>query len=500
MLSFIKKIIPYFFALIISFGIITFYHIYRVEGMEPKEVYRVYLDGKVIGNIKSKKAYEEYINKEQEEIKKKYGVTKVYAPSGVDIQKAITYNNKILSIKKIDSIIRSKKPFTIKSYKVTIKKQNDDGTVQEPIYINVLSKEMFENSINNIVESFIGEEKYEKYKNNTQEKIESTGTIIKNLYLNDNITIKETLIPTNEEIFINEDELTKYLLFGEIKENKYYTVKAGDMLEQITYNNKMSIEEFLIINPEFNNANVILSEGQQVRVGTMQPILSLVVKKDRTSDEEVNYETKYEYDGNLTAGTRKVKTEGQKGLVRINSEVIEINNEVKAVKFVSSEVIKETVDKTIVVGTYYPGGGWSDDPNSYGSGDWSWPTIRPYMITSRFAWRWGKFHNAVDIAGCGYGSPIYAANNGVVAAAYTVSTTNEWSYGSYIIINHQNGYYTLYAHLSGINVSSGTVIKKGQKIGAMGHSGRATGTHLHFGVYKGYPNRGGVAINPLSLY
>jgi len=499
MLSFIKKIIPYFFALVISFGIISFYHMYRVYGMEPKEVYRVYLDGKVIGNIKSKKAYEDYINKEQEQIKKKYGVDKVYAPTGVDIQKVVTYESDTLSIKKIDSIIKSKKPFTIKSYKVTIRKQNDDGTVQDPIYINVLSKTMFENSINNIVKAFIGEETFEKYKNNTQEEITATGTIIKNLYLSDSITIKETLVPTSEQIFINEDDLTKYLLFGEIKEDKYYTVKPGDMIEQITYNNKMSIEEFLIINPEFSNANVILSEGQKVKVETMQPVLSLVVKKDKVSDEEVNYETKYEYDGNLTAGVRKVKTEGQKGLVRINSEVIEINNEIKAVKFVNSEIIKETIDKTIVVGTYRPGGGWSDDPNAYGSGDWSWPTIRPYMITSRFAWRWGKFHGAIDISGCGYGSPIYSANNGVVAAAYTASNTNEWSLGSYIVINHQNGYYTLYAHLSGLNVSKGTVVNKGQRIGSMGHS-RATGTHLHFAVFKGYPYRGGVAINPLSLY
>lgn len=505
MLSFIKKVIPYVFAIIISLGVVTFLHINNNYSTEPKELYKVYIDGKSIGNIKSKKEYENYINKKQEEIRKKYGVSKVHAPSGVDIQKVITYEKKVLSVRKIDEIIKNKKPFTIKAYRVTINKKennNEENKEEKPIYINVLKKDLFENSVNRVVEAFIGREKFLEYKNNLQKEIVTTGSVIENLYLGDNITIKEMLISTNEQIFIDENSLTKYLLFGTLKEDQYYVVKPGDMIEQITYNNKLSLEEFLVVNPEFKKGNIVLSEGQKVKTGLISPVLNVTAEKTQVSDEDINFETQYEYDSSLSFGTKIVKIEGQKGVIRITSKLIEVNNEVQnlTVDKQKSVVIKEAINKVIVLGTYYTGGGWSDDPAAYAGDGWAWPTIRPYMITSGFGWRWGTMHNAIDISGCGYGSPIYAANNGVVSSAHNAESTDIWSLGGYVIINHQNGYFTLYAHLSSTNISVGSVVKKGQKIGEMGHSGRAYGTHLHFGVYKGMPYRGGVGVNPLGLY
>ena len=67
----------------------------------PKEVYRVYLKGKTIGYIKSKKELENYINNEQEKLKKRYKVDAVYIPEDVNIEKEITYYNKIDSVEAI---------------------------------------------------------------------------------------------------------------------------------------------------------------------------------------------------------------------------------------------------------------------------------------------------------------------------------------------------------------------------------------------------------------
>lgn len=68
------------------------------------------------------------------------------------------------------------------------------------------------------------------------------------------------------------------------------------------------------------------------------------------------------------------------------------------------------------------------------------------------------------------------------------------SYGNLIIIDHQNGTSTRYAHLSAFNVKAGDVVQKGQSIGKIGSTGRSTGPHLHFEVRVG-----GVAKNPLEF-
>ncbi len=103
--------------------------------------------------------------------------------------------------------------------------------------------------------------------------------------------------------------------------------------------------------------------------------------------------------------------------------------------------------------------------------------------------RWGRYHKGIDIARP-WDYTIKAADNGVVVSAGWAG-----SYGNRIIIDHQNGMRTLYAHLSQINVSVGQTVAAGQKIGVMGSTGNSTGVHLHFEVYKN-----GVLQNPLSYY
>lgn len=87
-----------------------------------------------------------------------------------------------------------------------------------------------------------------------------------------------------------------------------------------------------------------------------------------------------------------------------------------------------------------------------------------------------QFHNGVDLAAPG-GSPILAAYNGkVVAATYSATM------GNYIMIDHGDSLYTIYMHASALYVSKGQEVSKGQKIAAVGSTGRSTGNHLHFSV------------------
>ena len=105
-------------AALITFGLLITHSV--INDKNAGEVYDVYLDGELIGTIKSKSKLEKYIDSEQSDLKREYGVKKVYVPNGIDIQKVIRYDSKLMSEKDIYKEIKSKKSFSIKGYIVTI--------------------------------------------------------------------------------------------------------------------------------------------------------------------------------------------------------------------------------------------------------------------------------------------------------------------------------------------------------------------------------------------
>ena len=126
-----------------------------------------------------------------------------------------------------------------------------------------------------------------------------------------------------------------------------------------------------------------------------------------------------------------------------------------------------------------------------GSGSWCWPFPSSYRISSTMKPRWGSYHSGVDIDGFNLeGASIVAADGGTVIKA-------SWygGYGNCVIIDHNNGYQTLYGHLCSIYVAEGSAVSPGQSIGGVGSTGSATGTHLHFEILSG-----GGRVNPLAYY
>lgn len=143
-----------------------------------------------------------------------------------------------------------------------------------------------------------------------------------------------------------------------------------------------------------------------------------------------------------------------------------------------------------MLGGYTPGSGQTMAPAAgtalaYGL---QWPLPVAGSITSRFGYRTDPFtgetryHNGTDIAAAG-GTAILAAAGGTVTVA---NALDSWGggYGFYVKIDHGSGLETLYAHCSSICVTVGEQVQAGQVIGYVGSTGRATGDHLHFEVYK----------------
>lgn len=109
------------------------------------------------------------------------------------------------------------------------------------------------------------------------------------------------------------------------------------------------------------------------------------------------------------------------------------------------------------------------------TGKWIWPAAG--IITQPFY----SWHKAIDIAN-GSGGPILAADAGKVVVA---GWPDNSGYGNRVMIDHQNGFVTLYAHLSKFSVVVGQTVKRGDVLGMMGSTGRSTGTHLHFEIRMG---------------
>jgi murein DD-endopeptidase MepM/ murein hydrolase activator NlpD len=116
-------------------------------------------------------------------------------------------------------------------------------------------------------------------------------------------------------------------------------------------------------------------------------------------------------------------------------------------------------------------------------GKFIWPTqgiITQYPVS---------YHMAVDIANAS-APPVAAGDSGVVS----YSGCLKYGYGCHIIIDHPEGFQTLYGHMQALYANVGDKVARGQVIGRMGSTGRSTGTHLHFEIRKN-----GVLLNPLSF-
>lgn len=137
------------------------------------------------------------------------------------------------------------------------------------------------------------------------------------------------------------------------------------------------------------------------------------------------------------------------------------------------------------------GGGGSDDNYVQGTGAMSWPCSGP--ITSPFGYRthpiFGTtiFHAGIDI-GVDYGTPIHAADSGVVVYSGWIS-----GYGNAVIIDHGGGISTLYGHNQSLAVSEGQSVSKGSVIAYAGSTGNSTGPHCHFEV-----DVNGSPVNPMG--
>ena len=483
------------------------------------ETYLNEIDGYYLNEFVNNKYYEIdyskiiYMLKYVDEYEIYSYVNNVYKPLGITIQKINTYDKEYMSEEEMYEKIIELKPCTIEGYVFRIKRDDtreiDNNVlfgsisntpyrkvysyVSNDIIIYTIGKELFDQAVETFAEVFVGKEDYEKYKNNTQDEIIDTGKIINNIDIEQDITVKKTNISVKEKIFTNADDLSSYLLYGDNVNVTTAVASATDTISSFAYKNQISVEEFFLFNREFTSIDNMFYDGQVITIAKLNPQISLVVEEYNVYDKEVKYNIIEKYNSNLTKGSRVVTQEGQNGIDRVGQNVVKVNGSITYVEPVSQETIVGSTSEIVEIGTKII-------PNVGSIGSWGWPTNPGYTFSSYFGYRpsvfgEGDFHSGLDIAGTGIGSPVYAANNGTV-----IIKTTTYSYGNYIMIDHNNGYFTLYAHMNGFapDISVGSTVSRGQIIGYVGQTGWATGPHLHYEIRtcQSYS----CCVDPLSYY
>nr|WP_240460888.1 M23 family metallopeptidase [Fictibacillus barbaricus] len=213
----------------------------------------------------------------------------------------------------------------------------------------------------------------------------------------------------------------------------------------------------------------VIRTGDSVTVTEKKPFTEVLVYKATRVQNEIPFQIEKQEDSTIEKGQTKTVQKGQNGLEDITFTVYNADNKLLQKDILKKEQVKAPVTEIQKIGTkVIP---------SKGTGTLSWPAVGGY-ISSHKGSRWGRQHKGIDIARPSERSILAADNGTVVFAGW------DGDYGKKIIINHNNGMRTIYAHLNSLSVSTGDVVQKGSKIGVMGSTGRSTGVHLHFEVYE----------------
>ncbi|MED3763604.1 M23 family metallopeptidase [Ureibacillus sp. FSL K6-8385] len=433
------------------------------------KIYHVYLEDEYIGSVSDEKKVKEVIKEKEKEASANYPGYEVDADELVTI-----VPEQVFSYETTDSD-------TLK----TLKKQLEVQTDAYALYVNgepvlyLKNKEDYEETLKKLKLQYVPEEKLKKFEQSknseAQQNLKENDMKIVDVVLSEDVSVKEA--KANPANILTPDEAVKFIKTGSL-EKQVYIVKKGDVLGKIAKEHGLTTKELLALNPGLS-VDSLLQIGQEINVTVEKPLINVKVVYETVKSETIDFEKEIRKDASMFKGEKVIVQKGSPGKKEVSYLVTAVNGQVVNKTVTNEKVLVQPTKHIEKVGTKVI--------SSRGTGKFVWPTSGGY-ISSGMGSRWGSFHRGIDIARPSNYN-IKASDNGVVVFAGW-----DGSYGNKIVINHNNGYQTLYGHLSQIKVSVGQVVPQGTVIGIMGSTGNSTGVHLHFEVTKN-----GSLINPLSV-
>ena len=259
-------------------------------------------------------------------------------------------------------------------------------------------------------------------------------------------------------------------------EEAVYVVEKGDTFSRIAKGLDMTVSDLSALNPDVVIDKIWI--GQELVIQQSVPYLSVYTIDNETYEQPIESPIEYTETASMYVGETKVTEEGEDGLAEVNADVTYVNGYETERNVLTTTVLQEPTTTYMLKGT-------TPKPKTASKGYYAWPVSG--KISSRYGYRHGEFHTGLDIA-VPYGTTVKAADGGTVTYA-------GWkgNYGNLVIITHDNGAQTYYAHNSSLLVSAGTRVYQGQAIAKAGSTGRSTGNHCHFEI-----RIGGKTVNPLN--
>ncbi|MEK3884280.1 M23 family metallopeptidase [Paenibacillus sp. PL2-23] len=285
--------------------------------------------------------------------------------------------------------------------------------------------------------------------------------------------VQVTSVDVEPSAIAEGEDIYKRIIEGSTKPTKYI-VQAGDCVGCIAQKFDISPQVIYENNPWIVDDKITV--GDELDLTVLMPELTVRTVETLVELESIAPPVEVRKNDKVRVGEQKIIQEGVDGTQRLTYRIEKQNGYVMAEELVNKEVVLEPITEIVEKGTMVVLG--------EGTGKFMIP-VKNYRITSTYGQRWGRLHSGIDFVGS---SSILASDSGKVEyVGYRTGT------GKTIVINHQNGYKTLYGHLKSYSVSEGDKVQKGDKIGVMGNTGNSTGTHLHFEIHKN-----GVAQNPMK--
>lgn len=455
----------------VMFSALSFASVSTIKAKESSlaTIYHVYVNNHYVGAATNKQVVESLIEEKMSELKTTFG----------DYEFVVSNDISYIPEQVFRDTSNNEQVITQLSDQIMIEAEAAFLEIDGKQIAFLENEEMAEEVIKQLKLKYVSEEdlaflEERKADNNPLPPLKEGETRLLDVTLSKDVTIGTGEVAP--EHILSVEDAVKLLRKGTLEE-KSYKVKEGDVLGTIAAAHGLKTKQLIELNPGITE-DTVLQIDQKLNVTVNEPFIHVLVSKEKFQEEKIAFEKEVVEDSSMFKGDTKVKQEGKKGLRAVTYAITEKNGQAVKKEVVEEKIIKKPVNHITIKGTKVV--------PSRGSGSLAWPTNGGY-VSSKQGYRWGSFHKGIDIARPS-NYTIKAADNGTV-----VSAGWDGGYGNKVVINHNNGFRTVYAHLSSINVRSGQTISKGSSIGVMGSTGNSTGTHLHFEVYLN-----GKLQNPLS--
>lgn len=307
------------------------------------------------------------------------------------------------------------------------------------------------------------------------------GTDAVDIQYKDAVIYEEGLY-LSSSVFSADEMKTK--LFSKETENTICLSEEGDTLPLIAAKYNMSLIDIKQLNKGISETDP-LPEGTAVYVTKTKSFLPVQYVRTIDRISYISYKTEMISTPSLSAGESSILVKGERGEKLSKVQITYLDGIETYSETISTVISKKPVNEQIGVGTFHA---YPEDSSIVltGTGQFMWPVNGGYISDTFMS---GRIHKGIDIA-ANEGTEIYAADAGTVIA----SGWNAGGYGYMVMVDHGNGYQTLYAHCSSLTVHTGESVLAGEIIARVGSTGSSTGNHLHFEV-----RHDGMCYNPLNF-